>query len=313
MPPHYTCLGIGAILTRMVKRIALFLAVNVLVVITISIILNVLGVRPYLTERGIDYQALLVFCLVWGMGGAFISLGLSRIMAKYAMGVQVIDPDTRSAEGQALLQTVGRLSRAAGVPMPQVGVYESPDINAFATGPTKSRSLVAVSSGLLQRLDRGEAEGVLGHEVSHIANGDMITMTLLQGVVNAFAMFLSRVIAWALVQGRRSDDDRGGSYMMVFMVQMAIEMVLLLLGSLVVFAFSRYREFKADAGSARIAGRENMVRALEALRGDVDLARQVAQPAVQTLRISTPGGFGRFFASHPPLEERIARLKQMTA
>jgi heat shock protein HtpX len=297
----------------MVKRIALFLAVNVLVVITISILLNVLGVQPYLDERGINYEALLVFCLVWGMGGAFISLGLSRIMAKYAMGVQVIDPNTRSAEGQALLQTVGRLARAANIPMPEVGVYESPDINAFATGPTKSRSLVAVSSGLLQRLDRGEAEGVLGHEVSHIANGDMVTMTLLQGVVNAFAMFLSRVIAWALVQGRRSDDGERGSYMMVFMVQMAIEMVLLLLGSLVVFAFSRYREFKADAGSARIGGRDNMVRALEALRRDVGLAQQVAQPAVQTLRISTPGGFGRLFASHPPLEERIARLKQMTA
>jgi heat shock protein HtpX len=299
-----------AILPPMLKRVALFLAVNILVVLTISILLNVLGVRPYLTERGIDYQALLVFCLVWGMGGAFISLGLSRIMAKWAMGVQVIDPNTPSAEGQALVQAVSRLSRAAGIPMPEVGVYDSPDINAFATGPTKSRSLVAVSSGLLHRLDRAEAEGVLGHEVSHIANGDMVTMTLLQGVVNAFAMFLSRVIAWALVQGRRSDDERG-SYMMVFVVQMAIEMVLLLLGSLVVFAFSRYREFKADAGSARIGGRDNMIRALEALRRDVDMAKHASQPAVQTLRISTPGGFGRFFSSHPPLEERIERLRGM--
>jgi heat shock protein HtpX len=236
-------------------------------------------------------------------------------MAKWAMGVQVIDPNTTNAQGQALVQTVGRLARSAGIPMPEVGVYASPDINAFATGPTKSRSLVAVSSGLLERLDRSEAEGVLGHEVSHIANGDMVTMTLLQGIVNAFAMFLARVIAWAIVQGRRSDDDEHsyGSYHMMWMIQMVIEMVLLLLGSLVVMAFSRWREYRADAGSARIAGRENMIRALKKLQGDAAIAQQVAQPAVQTLRISSPGGFGRLFMSHPPLEERIARLQQMTA
>jgi len=297
----------------MLKRIVLFLAVNFLVIVTISILLNVLGIRPYLSEQGIDYGQLMAFCLVWGMGGAFISLALSRIMAKWTMGVQVIDPNTTSGHGQVLVQTVGRLARSAGIPMPEVGVYPSPDINAFATGPTKSRSLVAVSSGLLEKMDRAEAEGVLGHEVSHIANGDMVTMTLLQGVVNAFAMFLARVIAWALVQGRRSDDDErsGGSYAMMWMIQMAIEMVLLVLGSMLVFAFSRWREFRADAGSARIAGRENMVRALQKLRGDADLARQVPQPAVQTLRISSPGGFTRLFMSHPPLEERIARLQQM--
>jgi heat shock protein HtpX len=296
----------------MMKRIVLFLAVNLLVVLTISILLNVLGIRPYLTAQGLDYQALLAFCLVWGMGGAFISLGLSRIMARHAMGVEVIDPQTTNPRGQALVQTVGRLARSAGIPMPQVGVYASPDINAFATGPTKSRSLVAVSSGLLERLDRAEAEGVLGHEVSHIANGDMVTMTLLQGVVNAFAMFLSRVIAWAIVQGRRSDDERA-SYHTVYLVQMVIEMVLMLLGSLLVMAFSRWREFRADAGSARIAGRDNMIRALQALQRDVDLAHQVAQPTVQTLRISSPGGMARLFMSHPPLEERIARLQQMSA
>jgi len=300
----------------MVKRIALFIAVNLLVVITISTLLNVLGVRPYLTDRGIDYRALLVFCLVWGMGGAFISLGLSRIMAKFAMGVKVIDPNATSGQGQALIQMVSRLARSANIPMPQVGVYQSPDINAFATGPTKSRSLVAVSSGLLDRLDQGEVEGVLGHEITHIANGDMVTMTLLQGVVNAFAMFLSRVIAWAIMQGRRSDDDERpgvGSYYMVFMIQMAIEMVFMVLGSLLIMAFSRWREFRADAGSARIGGRENMVRALQALQRDVGVARQTAQPAIQALRISSPGGFGRLFMSHPPLEERIARLQQMTA
>jgi heat shock protein HtpX len=300
----------------MVKRIVLFLAVNLLVIVTISILLNVLGIRPYLSEQGIDYGQLMAFCLVWGMGGAFISLGLSRIMAKWAMGVQVIEPNTTNQNGQLLVQTVSRLARSAGIPMPEVGVYESPDINAFATGPTKSRSLVAVSSGLLQRLDRSETEGVLGHEITHIANGDMVTMTLLQGVVNAFAMFLARVIAWAIVQGRRSDDDDrqgAGSYAMMWMIQMVIEMVLLLLGSLLVMAFSRWREFRADAGGARIAGRENMVHALQALQRDVAVAQQVAQPAVQTLRISSPGGFALLFRSHPPLEQRIERLQRMAA
>ena len=300
----------------MLKRIVLFLAVNFLVVVTISILLNVLGVRPYLTARGIDYSSLLVFCLVWGMGGAFISLALSRVIAKFAMGVQVLDPQTRDPQGQALLQMVSRLTRAAGIPMPEVGVYASPDVNAFATGPTKARSLVAVSSGLLDRLNDREAEGVLGHEVTHIANGDMVTMTLLQGVVNAFAMFLSRVIAWAIVQGRRSDDDeRGGvaSYGMVWLIQMAVEMVLLVLGSMLVMWFSRWREFRADAGGARLAGRDSMIGALRALQRDVDVARQVAQPEVQTLRISSPGGVARLFMSHPPLDERIARLEALRA
>jgi heat shock protein HtpX len=299
----------------MLKRVALFLAVNFLVVITISILLSLLGVRPYLTAHGIDYQSLLVFCLVWGMGGAFISLALSRVMAKFAMGVQVIDPATTNPAGQALVQMVSRLTRSAGLPMPEVGIYQSPDINAFATGPTRSRSLVAVSSGLLDRLGDAEVEGVLGHEVTHIANGDMVTMTLLQGVVNAFAMFLSRVVAWAIVQGRRSDDDErgGGSIFMVYMIQMAIEMVLLVLGSLLVMWFSRWREFRADAGGARLAGRENMVHALQALQRDAETAARVPQPAVQTLRISSPGGMMRLFMSHPPLEERIARLQQMVA
>ena len=300
----------------MLKRIALLLAVNFLVIVTISILLSVLGVQPYLTAHGIDYYQLMVFCLVWGMGGAFISLGLSRVMAKWMMGVQVIDPNTTNSQGQALIQTVSRLARGANIPMPEVGVYDSPDINAFATGPMKSRSLVAVSSGLLDRMDRAETEGVLGHEITHIANGDMVTMTLLQGIVNAFAMFLSRVIAWAIVQGRRSDDDDRRSYgmsPMVWVIQMAVEMVLLLLGSLVVMAFSRWREFRADAGSARLGGRDNMIRALKALQRDAGTAAQVPQAAVQTLRISSPGGNARFFMSHPPLEERIARLEAMTA
>jgi heat shock protein HtpX len=297
----------------MLKRIALLLAVNFLVIVTISILLAVLGVQPYLTARGIDYYQLMVFCLVWGMGGAFVSLGLSRVMAKWMMGVQVIDPNTTNSQGPQLIQTVSRLARGANIPMPEVGVYDSPDINAFATGPMKSRSLVAVSSGLLDRMDRAETEGVLGHEITHIANGDMVTMTLLQGVVNAFAMFLSRVIAYAITQGRRSDDDDRsyGPSMTTYMVQIVIEMVLLFLGSLLVMAFSRWREYRADAGGARLAGRENMIAALQRLRGDVEVASQTPQPAVQTLRISSPGGLAVLTMSHPPLEKRIERLQQM--
>lgn len=226
----------------MAKRIFLFLAVNFLVIITISIVLNVLGVRPYLRSYGIDYQSLLVFCLVWGMGGAFISLGLSRVMAKMAMGVQVIDPNTADAGAQELLQIVGNLTRSANLPMPEVGVYESPEVNAFATGPTKSRALVAVSSGLLHRMNRAEIEGVLGHEVTHIANGDMVTMTLLQGVVNAFVMFLARVIAFAVTQAMRGrDDNEAPSWGIFFMVQMVLQVVFMIAGSMVVAWFSRYR------------------------------------------------------------------------
>jgi hypothetical protein len=195
------------------KRIGLFLAVNALVVITISVILNLLGVKPYLTPYGLDYQSLMIFCLIWGMGGAFISLALSRVMAKWMMGVQIIPPDTRDPELQGLVQMVHEMSRAARLPaMPEVGIYESPEVNAFATGPTKARSLVAVSSGLLHRMGKEEVRGVIGHEVAHIANGDMVTMTLIQGVVNAFVMFLARAIAYALTMSRGQDsEERSGT------------------------------------------------------------------------------------------------------
>ena len=225
----------------MLKRIFLFLAVNFLVVLTISILLNVLGIRPYLTATGLDYEQLLAYCLVWGMTGALISLGLSRVMAKFMMGVQVIDPQTHDPELQDLVQTVHSLAKSAGLPaMPEVGIYDSPEVNAFATGPTKSRSLVAVSTGLLRRMNREEAQGVLGHEVAHIANGDMVTMTLIQGVVNAFVMFLSRVIAFALSQALRSSDDReersGSPGMSYYLVQMVLEIFFMILGSMVVAA-----------------------------------------------------------------------------
>lgn len=295
------------------KRVFLFVAVNLLVMVTISLILNLLGVQPYLTAQGIDYQALLAFCLVWGMGGAFISLALSRVMAKWMMGVQVIDPNTRDLELQSLVQRVHHLARSAGLPkMPEVGIYDSPEVNAFATGPTKSRALVAVSTGLLHRMRDDEVDGVLGHEVAHIANGDMVTMTLIQGVVNAFAMFLARIIAYAISMVSSRGDRDESPVMGGFVYHLSVfvfEMVFMILGSMVVAWFSRQREYRADKGGATLAGREKMVSALEALRRTYDAVDPEAQPAVQTMKISSKGsGIFRLFSTHPSLEERIERL-----
>ncbi len=280
------------------KRVFLFMAVNLLVVLTISIVLSMLGVGPYLSARGIDYGSLAAFCLVWGMGGAFVSLSLSRIMAKWSMGVQL-------QSSGPLVETVHGLARRAGLPaMPEVGIYDSPEPNAFATGPTKSRALVAVSTGLLHSMSQDELEGVLAHEVAHIANGDMVTMTLVQGVVNAFVMFLARVIAFAL--SRNSDrDSRGMDRMTVF----ALEMVLGILGMVVVAWFSRHREFRADAGSAKLGGREKMIAALQALQRRFEPYDQ--QESMATLKIAGGrGGFLALISTHPPLADRIAALRR---
>ena len=299
------------------KRIALFALVNIGVILTLNVLMAVLGVQPYLTNRGLNLEALMAFCLIWGMGGAFISLLLSRMMAKWFMGVQVIDSNPRDPELQWLVQTVHGLARSAGLPaMPEVGVYESSDLNAFATGPTKSRSLVAVSTGLLARMSREEVEGVLGHEVAHIANGDMVTMTLIQGVVNAFVMALARILGFAIAQaigGRRDDEGRssGFSTMAYHLSVFVLEMVFMILGTLVVAWFSRQREYRADAGGARLAGRGSMVRALQRLQAEYETLSAESQPALATLKISSRGsGLMRFFSTHPPLEERIARLQQ---
>ncbi|OFZ82323.1 MAG: zinc metalloprotease HtpX [Bdellovibrionales bacterium RIFOXYD1_FULL_53_11] len=294
------------------KRIVLFLALNFLIIISLSVLMHVLGVRPYLNAQGLDYNQLIAFCLIWGMGGAFISLALSRIMAKMMMGVKVINPDNASHGLQQLVQTVHHLARSAHLPkMPEVGIYDSPEVNAFATGPTKSRALVAVSTGLLHRMKQDEIEGVLGHEIAHIANGDMVTMTLLQGVVNAFVMFLARVIAFAITMAGRGDrEERGGSTMSYFLVQIVLEIVFMILGSIVVAAFSRWREFRADAGGARLAGRDSMINALQALQRTFNTVDPRQQPAVASLKISSrPGGLLRWFSTHPPLEERIERLR----
>lgn len=297
------------------KRIGLFIAVNALVMVTISLILNILGVKPYITANGLNYQSLMVFCLIWGMGGAFISLALSRVMAKWMMGVQIVPADTRDPELRELVNMVHELSTAAHLPvMPEVGVYESQEVNAFATGPSKSRSLVAVSSGLLHRMRREEVKGVIGHEVAHIANGDMVTMTLIQGVVNAFVMFLARAIAYGLTMAKGQEgDEREGTPVSYFLVQFVLEIVFMILGSMVVAWFSRYREYRADSGGARLAGRDNMIQALEGLKRTFEDVESSAQPAIQALKISNKsGGIMKLFSTHPPLEERIERLKRVT-
>jgi heat shock protein HtpX len=297
------------------KRIGLFLLVNILVVMTISLVLNLLGVRPYLTAYGMDYESLAIFCLVWGMGGAFISLALSRVMAKWMMGVQVISADVRDPELRSLVETVHQLARSAQLPaLPEVGIYDSPEPNAFATGPTKSRALVAVSTGLLRSMNAEQVRGVLGHEVTHIANGDMVTMTLIQGVINAFVMFAARAIAFALTQSRDSEGRREGSQMSYYIVSMLLEVVFMILGSLVVAWFSRQREYRADKGGARLAGRDSMIHALQGLQRTFDVVANDASPTVQTLKISSHGGgLLALFSTHPPLEDRIARLQSYTA
>ncbi len=305
-------------MAQMAKRVFLFVVVNILVVTTITVILGLLHVNRYFPQGGL--AGLAVFCLVWGFAGALISLAMSRLMAKWMMGVQVIPPETGDPRLRELVDTVHGLARAAHLPLPEVGIYESNEINAFATGPTKARSLVAVSTGLLERMGSREVEGVLGHEITHIANGDMVTMTLIQGVINSFVLFLSRVLAFAISQALRSRDDResGGGYLLQYLLVMVFQIVFSILGSLVVFGFSRWREFRADAGGARLAGRENMIGALRALQRLQDpeaLAAEAHQhQAFQALKISGPrSGIARLFASHPPLEERIARLEQGAA
>ncbi|NGX26319.1 MAG: Protease HtpX [Chlamydiae bacterium] len=295
------------------KRIFLFLIVNILVLTMVSIVLSIFNVQPYISQYGIQYSDLLIFCLIWGMGGAFISLALSRIMAKWMMGVKVIDPKTNDPHQKKLLDIVHRLAQKARLPeMPEVGIYKSAEVNAFATGPTQRRSIVAVSSGLLEHMSKDQIEGVLAHEITHITNGDMVTMTLLQGVVNVFVMFLARVLA--LILSGFGRGDRRGSYGSFVLFTILFQLVFMVLGTLVVFWYSRKREYRADAGGAHLAGKEKMISALEGLKTYVKRRVPTAQKeSLQTFKISTPTktGWALLFASHPPLEMRIEKLKEL--
>ena len=286
------------------KRIALFVLTNVAVVAVLGLVASLLGVNRYLDANGLNLGALLGFALVMGFGGAIISLLISKPMAKWSSNVQVIDPP-RNADEAWIVETVRRLADRAGIGMPEVGIFEG-EPNAFATGAFRNSALVAVSTGLLRGMSRDEVEAVLGHEISHVANGDMVTMTLIQGVMNTFVVFMSRVIGFA-VDGmlRRGDNNSRGPGIGYMLTTLVLDVVLGFVAAIVVAWFSRQREFRADAGSAKLLGRKQpMVNALARLGG---MSAGELPKSVATLGIT--GGIGRLFSSHPPIGERIAALQ----
>lgn len=295
------------------KRVFLLLLLNMAVVLTISCLLCVFNVGPYLNAYGLDIGKLAAFCLIWGFAGSFISLALSRVMAKWLMNVEIIDEADCDANSKFVLDLVKKISLEAGLEyVPEVGIYESNEVNAFATGPTKKKSLVAVSSGLLKKMSKDELEGILGHEISHITNGDMITMTLLQGVVNSFVMFLARILGFLFSSLGKTKERSSGStnYFFVYI----FEIIFMILGSMVLAFYSRKREFRADENSARLLGKEKMIKALESLKSMFEIKDAAKEhPAFQTLKISNnaKGGLINLFSTHPMLEDRIERLKDL--
>ncbi|MBB6093565.1 heat shock protein HtpX [Povalibacter uvarum] len=289
------------------KRIFLFLATNVAILLVLSVTLRLFGVDRILNEQGtgLDINNLLIFSAVLGFAGSLFSLAISKWSAKRMMGVQVIE-QPRTADEQWLVETVRRQAQAAGIGMPEVGIFNAPEMNAFATGARRNAALVAVSTGLLRGMSRQEAEAVLGHEVSHVANGDMVTLTLIQGVVNTFVIFLSRVIGYTVDKVVfKTERGHGPAFMITVIVA---QLVLGILASMIVMWFSRQREFRADSGGATLAGRQSMISALERLR-------QAHPPALpdKMAAFGITGGLGdglkRLFMTHPPLEERIAALR----
>jgi heat shock protein HtpX len=287
------------------KRIFLFLATNIAVLAVLSVVMRILGVDQLLAQNGQDPAALLVMAAIFGFGGSFISLLLSKWMAKRAMGVQVIE-QPRNAQEAWLVETVRQQAEAAGITMPEVGIFNSPDMNAFATGARRNAALVAVSTGLLSGMSQHEAEAVLGHEISHVANGDMVTLTLVQGVVNTFVIFLSRIIGSVIDKALSGNRESRGPGPFYFLIVIVLQILLGVLASMIVAWFSRRREFRADAGGATLAGRQNMIGALQRLQ-----QRQSAQLPEQLAAFGISGGkLSKMFASHPPLEVRIEALRK---
>jgi heat shock protein HtpX len=286
------------------KRIFLFLVTNIAVMVMLSIVASLLGVNQFLTANGLNLGALLMFSAVFGFGGALISLAISKWSAKMSVGAQVIEAPRNSAE-YWLVDTVRRQAQAAGIGMPEVAIYDSPEVNAFATGMSRNNALVAVSTGLLERMTREEAEAVLGHEVSHVANGDMVTLTLIQGVLNTFVIFLSRAIGYFVDRVvLKNDRGPGLGYMLTHIV---LEIVFGIIASIIVMGFSRSREFRADAGGARLAGRGKMIAALQRLQS---LQEESQLPEkVAAFGISGRRGWSALFSTHPPLEDRIEALR----
>lgn len=288
------------------KRVFLFVLTNIAILVVLSIAVRVLGLDRYLSEQGVDHASLLVFAAIFGMGGAFLSLAMSKWSAKRMVGAQVIERPSNATE-QWVWDTVARQAQAAGIGMPEVAIYEAPEVNAFATGMNKDKALVAVSTGLLRAMDRDEAEAVLAHEVSHVANGDMVTLALIQGVLNTFVIFLSRAIGHLIDRVVfKTERGYGPGFMVVSIIA---QLVLGVLASIIVMWFSRQREFRADSGSAMLAGRQKMIAALRRLQQQQGVS--TLPEKITAFGISGPIGSGlkRLFMTHPPLEERIAALE----
>ena len=294
----------------MAKRVFLFLATNLAILVVLSIamaVLQSLGILDFAGQQG----SLLVFCVIYGFGASFVSLLMSRWIAKRAMGVKLVDGHTGNADVDWLYNTIGNLARQANLPMPEVGIYDAPEVNAFATGPSRKRSLVAVSTGLLRSMDRNEVEGVLAHEISHIANGDMVTMTLIQGVVNAFVIYLSHVVAGIVrnfLSGDRGRGGGGGGFLIYYAVYFAAQILFGIVGSMITAWFSRGREFRADAGAAALGGSGNMIAALKRLQAST-APIDTQNRELATLKIAGGRSLMHLLATHPPLEARIAALE----
>ncbi len=290
------------------KRIFLFILTNIAVLLVINITLRLLGVDRWMDQSGgINFTALLVLSAVIGFAGSIVSLLMSKWMAKQSVGAQVITDPFDPTE-RWLLATVQRQAQAAGIGMPEVAVYDAPDVNAFATGWNRNNALVAVSTGLLNNMSKDEIEAVLAHEISHVANGDMVTLALIQGVVNTFVVFFSKLFGYFIDRVVLKNDGRDGPGMGAFIAEIAAQLVLGVLASVIVMWFSRQREFRADAGGASLAGRQKMIAALERLKMNHE---QAAMPQnMSAMAISSSGGFSKLFMTHPPLDERIQALRE---
>jgi heat shock protein HtpX len=292
-----------------VLRIGLFLLTNLAIMLVASVVINILGVGQFISHGQLNLQSLLIFCAVFGFTGSFISLFISKWMAKRSMGVELIE-NPRNADERWLVDTVAELAQKAGIKMPEVGIFPAHESNAFATGWNRNDALVAVSLGLLQRFERDEVRAVLAHEIGHVANGDMITLSLIQGIVNTFVMFFARIVGFAIDRALQGNSEReSNSVGMGYNIGTFVaEIVFGILASVIVAAFSRYREYRADEAGANLGDRNAMIRALQRLQIESGQGAQSSMPAsMQAFGIS--GTVGRLFASHPPLEDRIQALR----
>jgi len=293
----------------MFKRIGLFLITNLAIIIVLSIILSIFNVQPYLTPYGLDYRSLLIFAFIVGFTGSLISLFISKWMAIRAYNIQLITTPKNDAEAW-LYTEIQKLARQRNIGMPEVGIYESPEPNAFATGWNKNNALVAVSTALLESMNTDELEGVLGHEISHVANGDMVTLTLIQGVVNTFVIFFARVAAFFVTQLLRRESEQTNDGFVYYGVALVFELIFGILATMIVMWFSRYREYRADAGSAKYVGKERMIDALKRLQQLVERTPEDNRASsFNAMKISGQSRWLTFFSSHPPIQKRIAVLE----